>query len=97
MYKLTDIKKSTKAGKKWTAYFEDTETGRRKTTHFGASGMQDYTQHKDPERAERYRQRHKKDLRTQDPTRAGYLSYFVLWSSPDLARNIRSYKKRFNL
>jgi hypothetical protein len=97
MYKLVDIKRSTKAGKKWTAYFKDTDTGRTKTTHFGASGMEDYTQHKDEERAERYRQRHKKDLQTEDPTRAGYLSYFVLWASPDRARNIRNYKKRFNL
>lgn len=97
MYKLLEIKKSSKAGKKWTAYFENTDTGRTKTTHFGASGMEDFTQHKDPERAERYRQRHKKDLRTEDPTRAGYLSYFVLWSSPNMASNIRNYKKRFNL
>lgn len=97
MYKLIEIKKSSKAGKKWTAYFEDTKTGRTKTTHFGASGMEDYTQHKDPERKERYRQRHKKDLRTDDPTRAGYLSYYILWNKTSMAESIRDYRKRFGL
>jgi hypothetical protein len=79
------------------AYFEDSETGRHRTTHFGAQGMEDYTQHKDPERAERYRQRHKKDLSTNDPTRAGFLSYYILWDSPNLLRNVANYKKKFHL
>ena len=97
MYKLIDIKKSTKAGKKWTAYFEDTESGRTKMTHFGATGMEDYTQHKDEERRDRYRQRHQKDLQTNDPTRAGYLAYYVLWNKTSMAESIRDYKKRFHL
>jgi len=59
--------------------------------------MQDYTQHKDPERARLYRARHARDLRTNDPTRPGYLSYYVLWESPNMEANIRAYKKRFNL
>lgn len=96
-YKLLNIEKSDKPKKKWVAHFENTETGRTKSTHFGDTGLEDYTQHKDPERAERYRKRHAKDLRTQDPTRAGYLSMYVLWESPDLRKNIRDYKKRFNL
>jgi hypothetical protein len=97
MYKLLDIKKSSRAGKKWVAVFEDMETGRQKQTHFGASGYQDYTQSKDPERARLYRMRHKKDLETNDPTRAGFLSYYILWSSPNMSRNISEYKKRFHL
>ena len=41
--------------------------------------------------------RHKKDLRTNDPKRAGYLSYFILWGeSKSLRENVKSYKKRFN-
>jgi len=31
-----------------------------KTTHFGAAGMSDYTKHKDPERKQRYLNRHRK-------------------------------------
>jgi hypothetical protein len=95
--KLIDIKKSDREKKKYMAIFED-ENGKRKTTHFGAKGMDDYTLTGDKEARKRYRERHKKDLETKDPTRAGYLSYFILWGdSTSLNKNIADYKKRFNL
>jgi hypothetical protein len=76
----------------------ETDTGRTKLVHFGASGMDDYTISKDKEQRERYRTRHKKDLESNDPTRAGYLSYYILWGdSTSRQANIASYKKRFNL
>jgi len=91
------IKKSNKSGKKFMAIFEK-DNGRSKTTHFGASGMPDYTLTGDKERRRLYRQRHKKDLKTNDPTRAGYLSYYILWGdSTSIRQNINNYKKRFNL
>ncbi len=89
------ISKSTKEGKKLMAKFTD-DNGRIKTTHFGSAGMDDYTKTKDKEQRKRYRQRHKKDLLTKDPTRAGYLSRFLLWGeSTSLRENIRTYKTRF--
>lgn len=95
--KLLELKESTKPGKKMMAVFE-TDGGRKKTTHFGASGMDDYTLTKDKEQRDRYRTRHKKDLETGDPTRAGFLSYYILWGdSTSRAANISAYKKRFNL
>jgi hypothetical protein len=95
--KLLELKESTKPGKKMMAVFE-TDGGRKKTTHFGASGMDDYTITKDKEQRDRYRTRHKKDLETGDPTRAGFLSYYILWGdSTSRAANISAYKKRFNL
>jgi hypothetical protein len=95
--KLLEIKESTKPDKKMMAVFES-DTGRKKTTHFGASGMDDYTLTKDKSQRDRYRTRHKKDLETGDPTKAGFLSYYVLWGeSTSRAANISSYKKRFNL
>lgn len=95
--KLIGITKSDKAGKKLKAVFED-PAGRRRTTHFGASGMDDYTKTHDKEQRTRYRTRHKKDLETGDPTRAGFLSYYVLWGdSTDLQTNIASFKRRFHL
>ena len=91
------IKKSDKPNKKLMAIFTK-DNGRTKTTHFGSAGMDDYTLTKDKEQRARYRQRHKKDLQTKDPTRAGYLSYYILWGdSTSRQENIRSYKKRFNL
>jgi len=91
------IKRSNKSGKKYMAIFTK-DNGRTKTTHFGAAGMKDYTLTGDKERRRLYRQRHSKDLRTNDPTRAGYLSYYILWGeSKSIRQNINSYKNRFNL
>jgi hypothetical protein len=91
------IKKSDKPGKKYVAVFTR-DNGRIKKTHFGASGMKDYTITGDKERRRLYRQRHKKDLNTNDPTRAGYLAFFILWGeSKSIRQNIINYKKRFNL
>lgn len=91
------IKKSDKPGKKLMAIFTK-DNGRTKTTHFGAAGMDDYTITKDKERRRLYRERHKKDLTTKDPTRAGFLSYYILWGdSTSRQENIKNYKRRFNL
>jgi hypothetical protein len=74
------------------------EKGKTKKTYFGSAAMSDYTIHKDKERRERYRARHKKDLKTNDPTRPGFLSYYLLWGdSTSLKQNINTYRKKFNL
>lgn len=95
--KLLHIKPSDKSDKKYAATFQ-TDTGRTKTTHFGAAGMDDYTIKKDAAQRDRYRTRHAKDLTTNDPTKAGFLSYYILWGdSTSLQSNISSYKRKFNL
>lgn len=79
--------------KKWRAEFSDNTH-----TEFGASAYEDYTQHGDEERRRLYRSRHAKDLLTEDPKRAGFLAYHLLWGpSTSLARNIATYKRMFNL
>ena len=91
------ISKSTVKGKKYTAIFYDKDK-KIKTTHFGALGYDDYTLSRDKEQRTRYRNRHKKDLKTRDYKRAGFLSYYILWGdSTSIKENIKSYKKRFNL
>lgn len=96
-YDTVSIKKSDRPQKKYMASFKDSKSGRTKTTYFGQAGATDYLISKDKDRRERYRSRHKKDLKTGDPTRAGYLSYHLLWGdSTSLRTNIASYKKRFN-
>ena len=91
------IKKSDKAGKKMVAVFTR-DNGRTKKTYFGQAGADDYTIKKDKEQRKRYRSRHKKDLQTGDYTRAGYLSYYILWgNSTSRQENIKSYKNKFNL
>ena len=88
------IEKSPRPEKKWRAKFVS-ESGREKHTDFGDSSMEDFTQHKSEERAEAYRSRHKKDLQTGDATRAGFLSYYILWSHPSLRAGLEEYRKRF--
>lgn len=96
--KLLDIKPSTKADKKYMATFQTTDGGRKKTTHFGAKGMDDYTLTHDTVQRERYRTRHAKDLTTRDPSKAGFLSYYILWGdSTSMAANISAYKRKFSL
>jgi len=89
------IKPSTKAGKDYMAIFTKAN-GRTKTTHFGDANLPHYTSGASKEQRTRYRARHKKDLQTNDPTRAGYLSFYLTWGqSTSLRENIKSYKKRF--
>lgn len=91
------ISDSTNPKKKLMAIFTDDKGKKVKTSHFGQAGADDYTITKDKEQRARYRNRHKKDLDTNDYKKAGYLSYYVLWNKPTLTESIKDYKKRFNL
>jgi hypothetical protein len=94
MTKSIVIKKSTKPDKKYVAIFDI--DGKKKSTHFGATGYKDYTSGATEEQRKAYRSRHAKDLSTNDAMRAGYLSYYILWGeSTSLDKNISDYKKRF--
>ena len=68
-----------------------------KTIKFGAKGMSDFTIHKDTERRNRYINRHKKDLRTKNPMRAGYLSMYILWNKKTFKASLADYKRRLNI
>jgi hypothetical protein len=101
-FKLKSVEPSSRKFKKWKATFEDKDTGKTKTTHFGDNRYDDFTlmsAMKDPDAKERrrlYRIRHEKDLGT-DPTTPGVLSYALLWNKPTLAASITSYKKLFGM
>ena len=94
--KLESITKATDGVHKLKATFVQ-DDGRKKTTSFGLKGASDYLIHGDLERRNRYRDRHEKDLETNDPTRAGYLSFWILWNLPSLAASVADYRKRFHL
>ena len=94
--KLLRVVKSKKEGKKWDAIFLK-DNDKEKTVSFGQKGADDFIKTNDVPQRRRYRNRHKKDLETNDPTRAGYLAYFLLWNKPTLEASIKDYKKRFNL
>ena len=93
-------KKKAEDGKKKKGGDDGKKDGKKKekTTYFGypspTDPKNDYTRHKDKTRRNRYIWRHMKDTRTGDPTRAGYLSLYVLWNKPSLKASITDYKKR---
>lgn len=45
-------------------------------------------------RKENYILRHRKDLETKNPKRAGFLSMFLLWNKSSLEKSIIDYNKR---
>lgn len=100
--RLIEIKKSTRADKKWMAVFCNC-TGETKCKpkdrdiiHFGASGYQDYTIHKDKERRRLYRIRHDKE-KNQKPNTPGALSYHILWgNSTSFDENVSTFKNKFS-
>jgi len=92
------IEKGTAKNKKWKAIFYDDKGKKIKTTQFGDNRYEDYTQHKDKERRDKYRSRHTKDLEKGNYMNAGYLSYYILWgASTSIKENIKKYKTRFKL
>ena len=100
--KLKSIDKATDGKHKFVATFEY-NNGHVKHTPFGAYKMTDFTISNESMedrklRRDRYRDRHSKDLKTHDPTSAGYLSMFILWGeSTSMKENIKEYKKMFSL
>lgn len=90
------IKKSNKEGKKLMAVFT-MPNGRTRTTHFGASGMDDYTKTRDKEQKQRYLKRHRRNENWSNPLSAGALSRWILWNKETRGASITDYKRRFNL
>ena len=91
MVTISKLEKTNDGIHKWLAIFND-----GKTTKFGAYGMNDYTLTGDKEARRLYRVRHLKDLNTNDPQRAGYLSYYILWGeSTNINTNVKSFNKKF--
>tara|TARA_B100000963_G_scaffold361809_1_gene399874 strand:+ start:10814 stop:12949 length:2136 start_codon:yes stop_codon:yes gene_type:complete len=95
MIKVIEFKKLKSGKKKYVIIFE--KNGKKYTRKFGAQGMSDFTIHKDRERRERYISRHKKDLKTGDPMKPGYLSMYILWNKPSLKASLADYKRRLNV
>jgi len=85
--------------KKYKAVFRNKDN-RKKTLHFGAKGMSDYTKHKDDKRKQRYLARHNPKYTKENwkvPDTPGSLSRWILWNKPTLESSINDYKKRFKL
>ena len=91
------IGKSTRQGKKMMAVFYDSAKKKIKTTHFGASGYEDYTTHGEMQRKMNYLARHKDREDWNDYMSSGSLSRWILWNKPTLSESINDYMNRFRL
>lgn len=86
------LRKSTRPEKKYAV------TIGRKTVHFGAKGMSDYTIHKDVERKKRYISRHTRENWTKSGlTTAGFWSRWLLWNKPSIASSKSDISRRFGV
>lgn len=95
--KLKTIRRSHKPEKKYDAVFQYPD-GHTKTIPFGASGMSDYTKHKDKTRKQRYLSRHSgMGEHWNKPDTAGALSKWILWNKPSFRASVSDFKKRFHL
>lgn len=72
-------------------------TDKNKKVYFGASGMSDYTHHKDEARKQRYINRHQKNENWNDINTAGAWSRWLLWNKPSIRASYSDIKSRFNL
>jgi hypothetical protein len=86
------ITKSNKPDKKMKAIING-----KKTVHFGASGMSDYTKHHDDERKQRYIDRHKKreNWGTTGYKTAGFWSKQILWNKKTLKASVDDLNQKF--
>ena len=76
-------------------YFIMTKSG--KHIYFGAVGYSDFTIHKDPDRKQRYINRHEKNENWTKSCidSAGFWSRWLLWNKPSIKSSYQDIKKRF--
>ena len=96
--KLKTIRRSHKPEKKWDAVFI-TDQGREKVVPFGASGMSDFTKHKNKTRRALYLKRHSGMGESWNkPDTPGALSKWILWGpTTSFRKNVKTFKRRFRL
>jgi len=85
-------------GKKWRVVLLN-EEGREHHVDFGATGYQDFTQHKDESRKALYLLRHKsrEDWGKSGVFSAGFWSRWLLWNRSSISASLSDVKSRFGL
>ena len=88
------LTKSPRSEKKYRIVLEN---GRH--VDFGATGYQDFTQHKDPNRMRLYliRHRSRENWTRSGISTAGFWSRWLLWSKPSMTQAIKFMNKKFGL
>jgi len=96
--------KSDKPNKKYLVQFENPDTGRINTIHFGAikpdgTPYQHFIDHKDEDRKNRYLKRHRgMGENWNNPySGAGFWARWILWNKPTLTSSIKDTNERFDI
>ena len=90
------ISKSKSNNKKYTVILFNDKT-KIKTLHFGSSGYDDYTTHKDETRKLKYISRHQAREDWNNPLTACFWSRWLLWNKKSLKSSIKDISTRFNI
>lgn len=92
------LERSDKKNKKWMVSFI-TDKNRIKTIHFGFSPMQDYTQHKNKDRRDRYEKRHKVNENFNNVKTPAFWAYNLLWNpfTSSFKKAIKLTEKKYNI
>lgn len=85
------ISKSTIKDKKYKVILDG------KTIHFGATGYEDFTTHRDEDRKRLYLARHRSRENWNDPMTAGFWARWLLWNLPTLRDSAKDIEKRFGI
>ena len=86
-----EISKSSQPKKKWQAVSET------RKIHFGQTGYQDFTQHKDPKRRLNYLSRHgSKDWSKSNLMSPAFMSRWLLWEKPSLSAAIANLNEKYS-
>lgn len=87
------LTRSSRADKKFMVKVDD------KVVHFGATGYQDYTMHKDYERYLRYLNRHKarENWTKSGIATPGFWARWLLWNLPSFESSLKDIEKRFGV
>ena len=91
------ISDSNRKGKKYKIIVMDGK--RKKTLNIGQASAEDYTTHHDPDRKQRYIDRHQK---REDWTKSGvwtngFWSRWLTWNLPSLSASISDIEKKFDI
>ena len=90
---MIKLNRSDKKGKKYMVRIGN------KTIHFGSTGYEDYTIHKDAKRKSNYISRHKanENWNKGGMNTAGFWPRWLLWNLPSIGSSIKDIESRFNV
>jgi len=96
MVELLEIRESRHPVKKYTAIFK-LDNGKEKRVRFGDKNYTDYLLGASRDQRKLYRMRHEGD-NLKDAMSPGSLSFSITWgASRDIEKNIKSFKKKYNV